>query len=169
MKVCQSQNNSQDSLHPYCKHRHKITEEDRILYKQHRLTILQSESWEIQSTTWITIQETRLVSQPERPSIAQGLSKDIETSYHQCRFCALHTRSQQKETIQSTDIPQKAWYSLSWKQWTIFWMWTITATSLNFENPSLSSKTVIQVLEASIYRTRSTKPIISHGDIQHKS
>ena len=83
MKVCQSQNNSQDSLHPYCNHRHKITEEDRILYKQHRLIILQSESWEIQSTTWITIQETRLVSQSERPSIAQAFQ----------RILRLHTTS----------------------------------------------------------------------------
>ena len=41
-----------------------------------------------------------------------GISEDIRSTYHHCHICAKFARTQQKETLQSIEIPQTAWEQL---------------------------------------------------------
>ena len=41
-----------------------------------------------------------------------GISKDIRSTYHQCHICARFARTQQRETLQSTETQQTAWEQL---------------------------------------------------------
>ena len=41
-----------------------------------------------------------------------GITDDIKDTYHQCQICAKFARSQQKETLQSVEIPHTRWKQL---------------------------------------------------------
>ena len=41
-----------------------------------------------------------------------GITDDIKDTYHQCQICKKFTRSQQKETLQSTETPYTRWEQL---------------------------------------------------------
>ena len=99
-----------DTVSQYFTYRDELAVLDGIVYKGSRLTIPVSHRPEILKKLHVSHQGAAATTRRARSSVFwPNMSNDIRVHIEQCVVCALDAPLQQKETMQSHDIPGKVW------------------------------------------------------------
>ena len=101
------------SIQLYWYFRDQITCKDGIIYKGTRLIIPKLERASTLKVLHMRHYAIDKMSLRARETVYwPGISEDIRSTYHRCHICAKFARTQQKETLQSTETLQITWEQL---------------------------------------------------------
>ena len=110
----QSKKDCPEQLLEFWDFRQEISEEDGILYKNHRLVVPHSERFETLKVLHmghyaIDIIQLRALETAFWP----GINKDITKQYQSCKTCIRHSKSQPREPLQPHPTPETPWHTVA--------------------------------------------------------
>ena len=110
----QSRKDCPEQLLEFWNFRQEISEEDGILYKNHRLIVPHSERLETLKVLHlghyaVDKMQLRVLETVYWP----GINKDILKQYQSCKTCIKHSKSQRYEPLQSHPTPELPWHMVA--------------------------------------------------------
>ena len=110
----QSRKDCPKQLLEFWNFRQEISEENGILYKNHRLIVPHSKRLETLKVLHlghyaIDKMQLRALETVHGP----GIKKDIVKQYQSCKTCIKHSKSQRHELLQSHSTPELPWYTVA--------------------------------------------------------
>ena len=110
----QSKKDCPEQLLDFWSLRQEISEEDGLLYKNHRLIMLYSERLETLKVLHlghyvIDKMQLRALETVYWP----GINKDILKCYQSCKTCIKYSKSQRNEPLQSHPTPEMPWHTVA--------------------------------------------------------
>ena len=110
----QSKKDCLEQLLDFWSFRQEISEEDGLLYKNHRLIMLYSERLE---TLKVLHLEHYAIDKMQLRALETvywpGINKDILKCYQSCKTCIKYSKSQRNEPLQSHPTPELPWHTVA--------------------------------------------------------
>ena len=110
----QSRKDCPEQLLEFWNFRQEISEEDGILYKNHRLIVPHSERLETLKVLHLghyAVDKMQL--RALKTVYWPGINKDILKQYQSCKNCTKHSKSQRHEALQSHPTPELPWHTVA--------------------------------------------------------